>query len=125
MAEHRGEVAALKNTMEEMLGIAAQADDKLAGIEARRRIVDQVEAKSAMIANLLEDVRVNLESLGEQKAMVDHVSEKLARADFVLQEAQNTLRSLRQERELAERIERNIKKLRGRPERSEEVRRTA
>jgi hypothetical protein len=78
-----------------------------------------------MIINLLEDVRVNMESLGEQKAMVDHVAEKLARADFVLQEAQNTLRSLHQERELAERIEQNIKKLRARTERPDEGKRSA
>jgi BMFP domain-containing protein YqiC len=67
-----------------------------------------------MITNLLADVRVNLETLGEQKSVVDHGSEKLARLDFVSREAQNTLTSLQRERELAERIEHGIKQLRSR-----------
>jgi len=50
-------------------------------------------------------VRVNLETLGEQKAVIDHVADKLARLEFVMQEAQNTLHTLQHERELAERIE--------------------
>jgi hypothetical protein len=67
-----------------------------------------------MITNLLADVHVNLEALGEQKSLVDHLSEKLARLDFVTQEAQNTLSSLERERQLAERIEQGIKQLRSR-----------
>jgi hypothetical protein len=58
---------------------------------------------------------VNLEMLGEQRAVVDHVGEKLARLDFTLQEAHNTLRALQRERELAERVEQGIKALRARP----------
>jgi len=103
-----------------LLSLMGQTDDKLALIEGRKKLVDEVEAKSTMIVNLLEDVRVNLEALGEQKALVDHVAEKLARADFVLQEAQNTLRSLHQEREVAARIEQSIKHLRSRTERAPE-----
>lgn len=71
-----------------------------------------MQTKANLIANLLEDVRVNLETLGEQKAVIDHLSEKLARLEFVMQEAQNTLRMLSHERELAERIEQSIKQLR-------------
>jgi hypothetical protein len=59
-------------------------------------------------------VRVNLETLGEQKSLVDHLAEKLARLDFMTQEAQNTLKTLQRERELAERIEHGIKQLRSR-----------
>ena len=63
---------------------------------------------------LLQDVRVNLESVGEQKAVVDQMVDRLAKLEFVMVEAQNTLRMLHQERETAERIEQSIKQLRGR-----------
>ena len=61
---------------------------------------------------MLEDVRLNLETLGEQKAVVDHVMESFSRLNEKVQEAQTTMRSLQAERELAERIERGIKQLR-------------
>ena len=77
-------------------------------------MVDEIEVKTQMITNLLADVRVNLETLGEHKSQVDHLSEKLARLDFMTQEAQNTLKTLQRERELAERIEQGIKQLRAR-----------
>ena len=57
-------------------------------------------------------MRINLETLGEQKAVIDHVAEKVAQLEFMLQEARNTLRTLQHERELAERIEQGIKQLR-------------
>jgi chromosome segregation ATPase len=107
---------------EELLG---ETDEKLALMKTRKKLVDEVESKSKMIVNLLDDVRVNLEALGEQKALVDHVTEKTAKADFVLQEAQNTLRSLHQDRELAERMERSIRQLRARTERAGETKKTA
>ena len=65
-------------------------------------------------------MRINLETLGEQKAVVDHVAEKVAQLEFMLQEARNTLRTLQHERELAERIEQGIKKLRSKPVAEEE-----
>src|SRR5207237_5287835 len=88
-----------------------------ASIDARRKVVDEVQTKTSAIVHLLDDVRINLETLGEQKAVVDHVAEKVAQLEFTLQEARNTLRTLQHERELAERIEQGIKQLRaaGRP----------
>ncbi|HEX9367517.1 MAG TPA: hypothetical protein VF921_12870, partial [Vicinamibacterales bacterium] len=68
-----------------------------------------------VITNMLEDVRLNLETLGEQKAVVDHVMEHFTKLTEKVQEAQTTLRSLQTERELAERIERGIKNLRKTP----------
>jgi lipoate synthase len=62
--------------------------------------------------HLLEDVRVNLEMVSEQKAVIDHVVENVATLDETLRAAQATQRSLRVERELGERIERGIKSLR-------------
>ena len=81
-------------------------------IDARRKMVEEVQVRANAITNLLEDINVNLELLSEQRAVIDHVGEKLARLDFMVQEAQNTLRALQSEREVAERIEQGIKSLR-------------
>ena len=75
-------------------------------------MVEEVQTRANAITNLLDDINVNLEMLGEQRAVIDHVGEKLARLDFMVQEAQNTLRALQREREVAERIEQGIKSLR-------------
>ncbi|HVB36931.1 MAG TPA: hypothetical protein VND92_00270, partial [Vicinamibacterales bacterium] len=81
--------------------------------------------KTNAIVHVLDDIRVNLETLGEQKAVVDHVSEKVAQLEFALQEARNTVRSLQHERELAERIEQSIKQMRTKTGRTEEGKRSA
>jgi chromosome segregation ATPase len=114
VSEQREELAVVRRQLDALLVTAADAEDKMVAIEGRRTTIDAVHSKATLIANLLEDVRVNLETLGEQKAVVDHVAVKLARLDFMMQEAQNTLRALQQERELAERIEQNIAQLRAR-----------
>jgi hypothetical protein len=90
-----------------------ETDERIVSIDARKKVVDEVQTKANAIVHLLDDVRINLEMLGEQKAVVDHVAEKAAQLDFMLQEARNTLRTLQHERELAERIEQGIKQLRG------------
>jgi hypothetical protein len=89
-----------------------EIDAKIADIEARGKMVEEVQTRATAITNLLDDINVNLEMLGEQRAVIDHVGEKLARLDFMVQEAQNTLRALQREREVAERIEQGIKSLR-------------
>jgi chromosome segregation ATPase len=114
VAGQRDEVAGLRRQMENLLGLANATEEKIAAIEARRRDVEHVQARATLTANLLEDVRVNLETVSEQKAVVDHLTERLATVQFVMQEAQNTLRLLNQERELAERIEQGIRQLRAR-----------
>jgi uncharacterized coiled-coil protein SlyX len=108
--------------VQDLLARAGEVADKISDVEARRRDVDEVQAKASMVANLLSDVRVHLETVTEQKAVIDHLNEKLANVDFVMQEAQNTLRMLNQERELAQRIEQSIKQLRTRAGGSEEGR---
>lgn len=87
---------------------------KIAAIESRRKLVEDVQARANTITSLLDAVNVNLEILGQQKAVVDHIGEKLARLGFMVQEAQNTLRALQSEREVAWRIEQSIKSLRTR-----------
>jgi hypothetical protein len=57
---------------------------------------------------------MNLETVGEQKAMVDHVMENFTRLSQMAREAQSTLKALQAERELAERIERSNKQLKAR-----------
>ena len=74
---------------------------------------------------MLADVRVNLESLSEQKSVIDHVVGNLSRLDEMSQGAQATLRALQTERELAERIERGIKQLRAKTGGASEVQRSA
>jgi len=102
-----------------------ETDDRIASIDARRKLVDEVHTKANAIAHLLDDVRINLEMLGEQKAVVDHVAEKVAQLDFTLQEARNTQRALQHERELAERIEQGIKQLRSKTAAPDEGKKTA
>ena len=100
------------NQSQGLLGIVSDTDTKIAAIESRRKMVEEVQTRANAITNLLDDINVNLEMLGEQRAVIDHVGEKLARLDFMVQEAQNTLRALQREREVAERIEQGIKSLR-------------
>ena len=78
----------------------------------RKRLVDEVQLKTNVIVNMLEDVRLNMESLGEHKAVMDHVMASFNRLNEMVQESQSTLRALQAERELAERIERGNKQLR-------------
>ena len=112
VTDHRDEVAAVRSQINDLLATAQEAEEKTAVIEGRQKTMDEVQAKTSLISNLIEDVTVNLETLGEQKSVIDHLTEKLARVDFTMQEAQNTLQTLKHERELAERIERSIKQLR-------------
>ena len=71
-----------------------------------------MQTKANAIAHLLDDVRINLETLGEQKPSSITSRKRPAQLEFMLQEARNTLRALQHERELAERIEQGIRKLR-------------
>ena len=103
MTDHRDEVAAVRRQINDLLATVQETDEKIAVIEGRQKAVDEVQAKTNLISNLLEDVTVNLETLGEQKSVIDHLTEKLARVDFTMQEAQNTLQTLKHERELTER----------------------
>lgn len=114
VSEHHGEVAAARERVEELLSRLAETEGKVASIESRRQVIDEVQARAAGITHLLDDIHANLEVLSEQRAVVDDVGEKLSRLDFTVQEAHNTLRALQRERELAERIEQGIKALRAR-----------
>jgi chromosome segregation ATPase len=114
VSEHRESVAATRNEIDTLLAVVAEAEDKIAALQGRQGVIDAVQAKANLVANLLEDLHVMLDSVGEQKAVAEHVAVKLARLEFMMQEAQNTIRALQHERELAQRIERQISQLRGR-----------
>ena len=125
ITEHLAEVATLKNQVDLLLSRITETDDRIAAIDGKRKLVDEVQTKANAIVHVLDDVRINLETLGEQKAVVDHVAEKVAQLEFTLQEARNTLRTLQHERELAERIEQGIKQLRSKMSSVEEGKKSA
>ena len=112
VTDHRDEVAAVRSQINDLLTTARETAEKIAAIEGRQKTVNEVQAKTNLISNLLEDVSVNLETLVDQKSIIDNLTEKLAGVDFTMQEAQNTLQTLKHERELAERMEKSIKQLR-------------
>src|SRR5207247_5049165 len=102
-----------------------ETDQRIVEIDAQRKVVNEVHSKTNTIVHVLDDVRINLETLGEHKAVIDHVTERVQQLEFTLQEARNTLRALQHERELAERIEKGIKQLRAKTGASEEGKRSA
>ena len=122
---HLDELAAVRSQVNDLLATAQETEEKIVVIEGRRTAVDEVQAKTNLISNLLDDVTVNLETLGEQKSMIDQLTEKMARIDFTMQEAQNTLQTLKHERELAERMEQSIKQLRMRTAKAAPPRKSA
>ena len=125
VTQHRGEVVALKASVDEALKGISETEERMAVIEARKKLVDEVQLKTNVISNMLADVRVNLESLNEQKSVVDHVVDNLSRLNEISQGAQATLKALQTERELAERIEWGIKQLRAKTGGASEVQRSA
>ena len=80
--DHRDEVAAVRSQINDLLTTARETTEKIAAIEGRQKTVDEVQAKTNLISNLLEDVSVNLETLVEQKSIIDNLTEKLAGVDF-------------------------------------------
>ena len=112
--EQRGAVEALKVNVEKALKGIGETEERMAVIESRRKVVSEVQLKTNVMSHMLADVRLNLETLSEQKSVIDHVIENLAGLNEMVQGAQATLKALQTERELAERIERGIKRLRAR-----------
>jgi hypothetical protein len=104
----------MRDLVDTILARAAETQTQLGRIEARRRDVDEIFERTGLIVSMLEDVRLNLELVTEQKAVVDHVAADLAQLNAITQTGQRTMKALQAERELAERIERSIKSLRAR-----------
>ena len=68
---HLDELAAVRSQVNDLLATAQETEEKIVVIEGRRTAVDEVQAKTNLISNLLDDVTVNLETLGEQKSMIE------------------------------------------------------
>jgi hypothetical protein len=114
--DHRTQVDAVRKQLDNALKSVGETEERMAALETRKKLVDEVQLKTNVIVNVLQDVRVNLEMLGEQRAVVDHVVESMAGVNETVQKAQATLKALQTERELGERIERSIKLLRSKTE---------
>ena len=125
VTQHRGEVTALKASVDEALKGIGETEERIAVIEARKKLVDEVQLKTNVISNMLADVRVNLESLSEQKSVIDHVVANLSQLNEMSLGGQATLKALQTEREVAERIERGIKQIRTKTGGASEVQRSA
>lgn len=111
LVEEVAQASARLQQLTAQMGAFAEA---MAQLELRRAAIDEVQARADAVSHLLGDLQVNLDMLGEQRAVIDDVGEKLARLDFTAQEAHNALRALQRERELAERIGQELKALRSR-----------
>ena len=61
VTDHRDEVAAVRSQINDLLTTARETEEKVAAIEGRQETVDEVQAKTNLISNLLEDVSVNLD----------------------------------------------------------------
>ena len=87
----------------------ADISAKTADVEARGAVVNDVRRKADAVVCLLDDIRVTLDTVSEQKAMIDHVAEHLVRLDDAIAEARGTTKALQTERKLAQRIVENIR----------------
>src|SRR5262249_23326305 len=121
IVERREELQSLKTRLDWLIQALGNTDERLATIEARRALVEDVQSRTEMIANLLEDVGANLDLVAAPNVQIAYVSDQVARIAFSGQEAQNTIRALHQERERAERVEEAIRRLRTRERSSRPV----
>ena len=64
-------------SVDELLSRIGETDERIASIDARRKLIDEVHTKTNTIVHVLDDVRINLETLGEHKAVIDHVAERV------------------------------------------------
>ncbi|MCX6538867.1 MAG: hypothetical protein NT151_08035 [Acidobacteria bacterium] len=125
LTEQRTALSAMKERVDALLATTSQTNEQINQIAIRRAQVEDVYSKTTSVVNLLEDVRLNLELVSEQKAVVEHVAQDLAGLGGLVTDGQRTLRALKAERELAERIERSIKTLRAKGGNAEEDKRLA
>ena len=120
VTDQRAEVLAIRQQVDGLLASAAETQEQMVRIEDRRHHVEEIYGKTNFAVNLLEDVRLNLELITEQKAVVDHVASDLAKLDSLVTSSQRTLKALEAERELAARIEKSIKSLRAKAGKDDE-----
>jgi len=122
---HRAEMVTLREQLDGLLAAIAETETRIAAIDGRRKVVDEVQLKTNAIVNMLEDVRLNMDTLGEHKTIMEQAMGDFARLTELVQESQTTLRALKAERELAGRIERGTKRLRAKTDRGQSTARPA
>jgi cob(I)alamin adenosyltransferase len=114
IVERREELQTLRTRLDALVESLGDTDERIATIEARRALVQEVQSKTEMIANLLEDIGANLDMVAAQKAQIEYASDQVGRLEFSIQQSQNTMRALHHERERAERVEEAIRQIRTR-----------
>jgi len=119
VAAHRAEMVTLRDKLDGLLATIAETETRIAAIDGRRKVVDEVQVKTNVIVNMLEDVRLNMDTLGEHKTIMEQAMGDFTRLTELVQESQTTLRALKAERELAGKIERGTKRLRAKTDRGQ------
>ena len=114
IAGQRTEIAQGRAEVDRLAKALADTDEKIADVERRGVVVEEVRRKADAVARLLDDVRVTLDTVGEHKAMIDHVAETLARFDEVITEARGMTKALQSERKLAQRIVESVRNIHAR-----------
>jgi chromosome segregation ATPase len=114
VAAGQSDLASGRAEVQRVLADLAELSAKTADVEARAAIVNDVRRKADAVFCLLDDMRVTLDSVSEQKAMVDHVAEQLVRLDDSIAEARGTTKALQAERKLAQRIVENVRSVHAR-----------
>jgi chromosome segregation ATPase len=114
IADQRAAISQTRDDVDRLAGALAVADEKLVEVERRSTAVEDVRRKAEAVVQMLDDVRVTLDTVGEQKAMVDHVTEMLAQFEDAITEARGTTRALQAERKLAQRIVENVRHIHAR-----------
>jgi chromosome segregation ATPase len=114
IADQRTAINQTRDDVDRLAGALAAADEKLLEVERRSAAVEDVRRKADAVVQLLDDVRVTLDTVGEQKAVADHVTEMLAQFEDAITEARGTTRALQAERKLAQRIVDNVRHIHAR-----------
>ncbi len=114
IADQRTAVGQTRSDLERLVNALAVTDEKLLDVERRSAAVEEVRRKADTVVRLLDDVRVTLDTVGEQKAVADHVTEMLAQFEDAITEARGTTRALQAERKLAQRIVHSVQEIHAR-----------
>ena len=109
VADGHSHLAESRVEVQRLLAELADISAKTADVESRGAVVNDVRRKADAVVCLLDDIRVTLDTVSEQKAMIDHVAEHLVRLDDAIAEARGTTKALQTERKLAQRIVENVR----------------
>jgi hypothetical protein len=75
VAEHRGELTAVKNQVDLLLSRIADTDERIAAIDARRKLIDEFTGEDQRDCPRPRRRAHQPETVGEHKAVVDQVGE--------------------------------------------------